>query len=46
MAEGGLGGEEPRLAPGCGALRTHCLDSRRVPLASGPTVAPALSSPH
>lgn len=25
MAEGGQGGEEPRLVPGCGTLNAHCL---------------------
>lgn len=46
MAEGGQGGEEPRLVPGRGTLNTHCLGAHHGSLDSGLGLASALSSPQ
>lgn len=46
MAEGGQGGEEPRLVPGCGTLNAHCLGAHHGSLASGLGLVRALSSPQ
>lgn len=46
MAEGGQGGEGPRLVPGCGTLNAHCLGAHHGSLASGLGLVRALSSPQ